>query len=110
MSRGAQVRAQVGDQLVREVGAMFQTIGLQLGYRYEDLPICVPDGTPPLPDRPDEIAALARPGARAPHVWLRDHRSILDLFGRGFTLLRFGKNAPDGSRLVEFAALRVCPL
>jgi 2-polyprenyl-6-methoxyphenol hydroxylase-like FAD-dependent oxidoreductase len=108
--QGAQVRAQVGDQLVREVGAMFQTIGLQLGYRYEDSPICVPDGTPPLPDRPDEIAPSARPGARAPHVWLRDHRSILDLFGRGFTLLRFGKNAPDGSRLVESAALRGVPL
>jgi hypothetical protein len=29
----------------------------------------------------------SRPGARAPHVWLRDGRSTLDLFGRGFTLL-----------------------
>ena len=26
----------------------------------------------------------ARPGARAPHVWLPDGRSTLDLFGRGF--------------------------
>jgi hypothetical protein len=27
------------------------------------------------------------PGARAPHVWLKDGRSTLDLFGKGFTLL-----------------------
>jgi 2-polyprenyl-6-methoxyphenol hydroxylase-like FAD-dependent oxidoreductase len=28
-----------------------------------------------------------KPGSRAPHVWLRDNFSTLDLFGRGFTLL-----------------------
>ena len=38
----------------------------------------------------------ARPGARAPHVWLADGRSTLDLFGRGFTLLRLGDDAPVG--------------
>jgi hypothetical protein len=27
---------------------------------------------------------------RAPHAWLKDGRSTLDLFGRGFTLLCFG--------------------
>jgi hypothetical protein len=32
-------------------------------------------------------AALGRPGTRAPHVWLGDDRSTLDLFGDGFVLL-----------------------
>ena len=107
---GLRLRAQLGEQLVREVGAMFQTIGLQLGYRYEESPICVPDGTPAPPDRPDDIAPSARPGARAPHLWLRDGRSILDLFGRGFTLLRFGADPPDGSGLAAAAAARGVPL
>ena len=31
------------------IGRMFRTTGLQIGYRYEDSPICVPDGTPPSP-------------------------------------------------------------
>jgi hypothetical protein len=107
---GVRLRAQIGDQLVREVGAMFQTIGMQLGYRYEDSPICIPDGTPAPPDRPDDIAPSARPGARAPHLWLRDGRSSLDLFGRGFTLLRIGADGADGSRLADAAAARGVPI
>ena len=31
----------------------------------------------------------ARPGSRAPHVWLSSDRSTLDLFGREFVLLKF---------------------
>ena len=45
----------------------------------------------------------ARPGARAPHVWLADGRSTLDLFGRGFVLLRLGGDAPAGEGLQRAA-------
>jgi hypothetical protein len=55
---------------------------------------------------PDTYEQIARPGARAPHVYLEDGRSTLDLFGRGFTLLRLGDDAPDSSPL-EAAAQRV---
>ncbi len=65
--------------------------GLQLGYRYESSPICVDDGTPPPPDDPENYVPSARPGGRAPHFWLGDGRSTLDLFGRGFVLLQFGE-------------------
>jgi 2-polyprenyl-6-methoxyphenol hydroxylase-like FAD-dependent oxidoreductase len=107
---GIRLRAELGDRLVHEVGAMFQTIGMQLGYRYEDSPICIPDGTPAPPDRPDDVVPSARPGARAPHAWLRDGRSTLDLFGRGFTLLDFGADGPGVSRLAAAAAARGVPL
>ena len=109
-SEGAQVRRRVGEALVRGVGGMFRTIGLQLGYRYEDSPICVPDGTPPYPDDPEDFVPSARPGSRAPHVWLGDGRSILDLYGRGFVLLRLGADAPDGSAFEAAAAERRVPL
>jgi 2-polyprenyl-6-methoxyphenol hydroxylase-like FAD-dependent oxidoreductase len=88
--QGARARRELHDKLMREVGREFRTIGLQIGYRYDDSPICVPDGTPPPADDPAIYVPSARPGARAPHVWLRDGRSILDLYGRGFVLLRFG--------------------
>ncbi len=48
----------------------------------------------------------AAPGARAPHVWLADGRSTLDLFGHGFALLRIGPDAPTADDL-EVAA-RAC--
>jgi 2-polyprenyl-6-methoxyphenol hydroxylase-like FAD-dependent oxidoreductase len=70
------------------------SIGVHLGYRYDDSPIVVADGTP-APDCPvSTYVPIARPGARAPHVWLPDGRSTLDLFGRGFVLLRIGPSAP----------------
>jgi len=107
---GAQIRARVGEELVRDVGRMFRTPGLQIGYRYEDSPICVPDGTLPNADDPTDYIPSTRPGSRAPHAWLRDGRSMLDLFGRGFVLLRFGTDSPDVSAIECAAADRGVPL
>src|SRR5262249_51666173 len=44
-SDGERARHELGERLVRDVGPEFRTIGLQIGYRYEDSPICIPDGT-----------------------------------------------------------------
>jgi hypothetical protein len=80
---------------------------MQLGYRYEDSPICVGDGTAVTADDPETFVPSARPGSRAPHAWLRDGRSTLDLFGRGFALLRFGETPTAG--LESAAASRAVP-
>ena len=84
--------------------------GVMLGYRYDNSPIVVPDGTAAPPDVPHPYVQTARPGARAPHVWLADGCSTLDLFGRGFTLLRLGSDAPSGEGIVRAAAERNLPL
>ncbi len=104
----AALRREVGDMLIGHVGREFRTVGLQLGYRYEDSPICVPDGTDPVDDPPDTVIPSARPGARAPHVWLDENGSILDLFGTGFTLLTFGD--VDTTEMETAAADRGVPL
>jgi 2-polyprenyl-6-methoxyphenol hydroxylase-like FAD-dependent oxidoreductase len=101
---GAQVRGRIGEKLVQGIGRMFRTTGLQIGYRYEDSPICVPDGTPPASDHPENYEPSARPGSRAPHAWLAEDRSTLDLFGHGFVLLRIGPDAPDVSTFEAAAA------
>ena len=84
--------------------------GIMLGYRYDDSPIVWSDGTPAPPDLSHPYVQTARPGARAPHVWLSDGRSTLDLFGRGFTLLRLGADAPTGDRIAHAAAECNVPL
>jgi 2-polyprenyl-6-methoxyphenol hydroxylase-like FAD-dependent oxidoreductase len=106
---GAAARCEMGERLVQHVGSEFRTLGLQLGYRYEDSPICIADGTAPPPDEPATYVPSARPGARAPHVWLDDGRSTLDLFGRGFALLRFA-GAPHISPIETAARHRGVPL
>jgi hypothetical protein len=112
--QGARLRTQLGDELLRAIGPEFRTVGLQLGYRYEDSPICIGDGTSAPPDDPADYVPSARPGSRAPHIFLRgavprDGRSILDLYGRGFTLLRF-PGAPDPSAVAVAAQARGVPL
>jgi hypothetical protein len=57
-----------------------------------------------------EYHPTTRPGSRAPHAWLGDDRSTLDLFGRGFTLLRFGADAPDAQPIEQGFARRRVPL
>ncbi len=71
--------------------------GMHLGFRYEGSPLIVPDGTPPTPDTAQVYHPTSRPGHRAPHVWLGDKRSTLDLVPReGFALFNFGQ-ATEGS-------------
>ncbi|MEU8265868.1 FAD-dependent monooxygenase [Sphaerisporangium sp. NPDC049002] len=65
--------------------------GLILGFHYSSDAV-VPDGTPePAPDDPYRTyVPVARPGHRAPHVWLSGHSgrvSTLDLLGASFTLM-----------------------
>jgi 2-polyprenyl-6-methoxyphenol hydroxylase-like FAD-dependent oxidoreductase len=106
---GARHRSEIGERLLQAIGPEFRTVGLQLGYRYEGSSICMPDGTPEPPDDPAEYTPSARPGSRAPHAWLSDGRSTLDLFGRGFTLLRF-PGAPPGDAIERAARKCGVPL
>jgi 2-polyprenyl-6-methoxyphenol hydroxylase-like FAD-dependent oxidoreductase len=105
---GRQVRQRLGQSLNENIGRMFRITGLQLGYRYESSPICVGDNTPPTPDDPEKYVPTSRAGGRAPHLWLRDRRSIFDLFDRGFTLMRFGEAATGA--LEQAAITRGLPL
>jgi len=71
-------------------------LGADLGIEYPEGAL-VPDGTPPVPraDPVNDYVPHARPGARAPHLDLGNGRSVLELFGSGFTLLAAGA-LPDG--------------
>ena len=85
----ARMRAELGERLVRENEKAWHPIGVHLGYQYSPSPIVVDDGSPRGEDDTVGYVPSARPGARAPHVWLVPGKSTLDLFGPGFALLRF---------------------
>jgi hypothetical protein len=86
------------------------TLGAHLGYRYEVSPICWSDGSEAPPDNPRNYVPVARPGHRAPHAYLPDGRSTLDLFGRGFTLLGFNKSDEEVKPLLAAARTRNVPI
>jgi 2-polyprenyl-6-methoxyphenol hydroxylase-like FAD-dependent oxidoreductase len=111
-------KTQEGDAFRQKLGAEFAeimrhewfTLGVHLGYRYVDSPICCPDGTSPPPDEPNRYVPSASPGCRAPHVWLAPGRSTLDLFGKGFALLGFGADTADVETLMAAARARRVPV
>ena len=86
----------------------FAPIGVHLGSAYENSPLIIDDGTPAVPFDPVRYVPSPRPGQRAPHAWLALGKSMLDLFGHGFTLLRFG--AADGEALIAAAREAALPL
>lgn len=86
---GDKARKTFGDAYTKMMKREWYTIGIHLGYRYEGSPIIVPDGTEEPEDTVTTYVQTARPGHRAPHVWLEPGKSTLDLFGRSFVLLRF---------------------
>jgi 2-polyprenyl-6-methoxyphenol hydroxylase-like FAD-dependent oxidoreductase len=108
--QGAATREKVGREFSETMRREWFTLGAHLGYRYEDSPICWPDGTAAPPDDPRAYVPTARPGHRAPHAFLADGRSTLDLFGRGFVLLGFGADAAEVAPLLEAASKRNLPL
>jgi hypothetical protein len=112
---GIEEDGEVGDEARRAVAALlppkirhFAPIGVHLGSAYENSPLIVDDGTPPVAFEPVRYTPSARPGQRAPHAWLARGKSVLDLFGRGFTLLRFG--GEGGDALVAAACAAEVPL
>jgi putative polyketide hydroxylase len=87
--------------------------GLIFGASYESSAV-IPDGSPPpaITDPVTQYVPSARPGSRAPHVWLdraRDQRgervSMIDLFGGRFVLLA----GPQGGAWAEAAVRLALP-
>jgi 2-polyprenyl-6-methoxyphenol hydroxylase-like FAD-dependent oxidoreductase len=109
-AQGAVTRAKVGREFSETMRREWFTLGAHLGYRYENSPVCWPDGTAAPPDDPRVYVPTARPGHRAPHAFLADGRSTLDLFGRGFVLIGFGADAAEAAPLLEAAKKRNLPL
>lgn len=107
-AEGAQLREQLGRRLHEQNLRAWRPMGIHLGYVYDTSPVVAHDHVCPTEIEP--YVPSTAPGARAPHAWLDDGRSTLDLFGRCYTLLRIGAQPPDATALVTAAAARSMPL
>jgi 2-polyprenyl-6-methoxyphenol hydroxylase-like FAD-dependent oxidoreductase len=105
---GAATRARVGEFLAAAHRKQFISDGIALGYRY-DSTVIVPDDSTPPPPTVERYSPSTYPGCRAPHGWIADGHSTLDLFGRGFVLVRAGADAPSGEAMAAAAAARDVP-
>ena len=81
--------------------------GLNFGYYYAESPIIAFDGEPPPPYTMGDFTPSTVPGCRTPHLWLADGRSLYDVAGDGYTLLRFDQTVPVGPLLDAAGSGRV---
>jgi 2-polyprenyl-6-methoxyphenol hydroxylase-like FAD-dependent oxidoreductase len=87
----------------------FACAGLNFGYFYDSSPLIEYDGEPmPAYTMADYVPSTV-PGCRLPHFWLGDGRSLYDLMGEDYVLLRFDP-AIDVTALIEIAERARMPL
>ena len=85
--------------------------GLVLGYTIQSAAV-IDDGTvePTRRDPVGEYIPMARPGHRAPHLWLDPRTSTLDLFGSAFVALTDPAGKPGLDHAVDHAGTTGVPL
>ena len=88
---------------LKEQDKLIASSGTLLGYRYNNSSIIIPDDTEETIDNPRKYIPTARPGHRAPHIWLEEGVSIYDKFGKNFTLLVFKEDLKEAKKLMSEA-------
>lgn len=95
-------RQAYADQLYQLNVQQYCCGGLNFGYFYDRSPLIAYDGeTQPAYDMSDFASSIV-PGCRAPHLWLRDGRSLYDVIGGDYAVLCFG-DAAQAAPLVAAA-------
>ncbi len=93
-SEGQALRGAVGARIQAAKMREFTTLGVMLGYRYDQSPVVMNDGSAAPGHDFINYVPSSRPGSLAPHAWLHDGSSLYDHFSQGFTLLAH-KDAPS---------------
>jgi hypothetical protein len=102
---GDALRAKTNEAILRGKTPEFRSLGVVIGYHYEHSPVISrePSDADPLEPRADYVPN-ARPGCRAPHVWLADGKargtSLYDHIAfKGLTLLATRTGATAGAAI-----------
>jgi putative polyketide hydroxylase len=84
---GEQARNAIAEGIQAQA-ALVSSEGQQFGFQYESRAV-LPDGTPILESGVSEYRPSARPGARAPHSWVKSDGGVIstiDVYDGGFVL------------------------
>lgn len=107
--RGIDARRTFGQEVYALNVQQYCCGGLNFGYFYDRSPLIAYDGEPHPAYTMATFTESTVPGCRTPHFWLADGRSLYDVAGTGFALLRFDPRV-DVSALLEAAHARRVPL
>jgi len=112
---GSARRAEIGATFQQKISRLYESLGIEIGYVYEQSPVIAPNGKHPETDG-TRYSPAAVPGARLPSAFLADRSALFDhLSPVGFTLLVCGIGANNAVPFASAAAglgvpLKVLPL
>jgi 2-polyprenyl-6-methoxyphenol hydroxylase-like FAD-dependent oxidoreductase len=107
---GAETRANLARVADVEQRKTNEMLGAELGYRYVGSPLIANEAAQGPDDGPQhnfmDYVPSTYPGARLPHVWLKDGTAVQDRigYGHGYTLLRFAGTSDVAALARAFAA------
>jgi 2-polyprenyl-6-methoxyphenol hydroxylase-like FAD-dependent oxidoreductase len=104
---GAEVRARVAASFDVEHRRMHGMVGVEAGYSYAGSPLIADEKTAQWEVSRYDPKAL--PGARIPHMWLKDGKALQDILGDDYTLLDL-KGDADTAALEAAFRTRGAPL
>ncbi len=110
---GAAERALMGSTFEEKVSRLYESMGIEIGYRYDQSSIIAREQGP-APDYPEiDYIPSTWPGARLPSTYLANGAALFDLLSAsGFTLVVNG-NSPDTGEMEKLstaATVRNVPL
>jgi 2-polyprenyl-6-methoxyphenol hydroxylase-like FAD-dependent oxidoreductase len=105
---GERSRRRLGREILDLGNLENEADGIEFGYRYDSSPVICSEPRTALADHIHAYTPGTQPGVRPPSLLLEDGQAIFDLFGLGFTLLRFADLDVDA--FVTAAADRGIPL
>jgi 2-polyprenyl-6-methoxyphenol hydroxylase-like FAD-dependent oxidoreductase len=108
-AEGQSSRERIGKELYDLNVQQYCCGGLNFGYFYDKSPMISYDGKAQPVYSMDKFTSSTVPGCRTPHFWLSGKRSLYDLMGPWFTLLRLNPSL-DTSPLEDAARVRGVPL
>lgn len=101
---GEAVRRTTGQALYELNVRQYCCAGLNFGYFYDASPLIAYDDEAAPDYSMDHFTSSTVPGARTPHFWLNDGRSLYDVLGTGYALLRFDSRVDVKPLLIAAAA------
>jgi 2-polyprenyl-6-methoxyphenol hydroxylase-like FAD-dependent oxidoreductase len=105
---GERSRRRLGREILDLGNLENEADGIEFGYRYDSSPVICDEPHAAPADHMHAYTPGTQPGARPPSLFLEDGRAVFDLFGLGFTLVRFADLDVDS--LTAAAAERAMPL